>query len=83
MNIRVARRRVMKVLESDKSVLEKYNKIRKYFVPHTEKNAKKTINKVLPYLKSIYNDQTARDLVTNLDFEKTADFISFLETNQK
>jgi len=79
MNIHVTKRRVIKVLESDRPVLEKYLKVRKLFIPHATKNIKKQVQSVVPILKQIYNDQEARGLIENLDFEKTADFISFLE----
>ncbi len=83
MNIRVTRRKVIKILESDKPTLEKYKRIRKYFVPLTGKKVEKQIKFVIPILKKIYSDPEARTLVENLDFEKTSDFLTFLETSKK
>lgn len=83
MKIKVAKKRILKVLESDKPTLVKYKKIRQLMVPRAEKDLKTRVKKTLPVIKTIYNDAGARELAGGLDLEKTADFITFLENAGK
>jgi hypothetical protein len=82
MRVRIARTRILKIINGNLPVADKYNRIRKLMLPVGErirKNKKRLIATAVPYLREIYNDQEARILAQDLNLSQTADFLTFLE----